>query len=37
MEAVIGDDQVRVEARRALVRMLQDAHAGELAGADVLI
>ena len=39
MEAVIGsegataDDAALVEARRALVRMLQDAHAGELAAA----
>jgi len=38
VEAVIdpgamADDAVLVEARRALVRMLQDAHAGELAAA----
>lgn len=33
MEAVIEQDEVLGEARRALVRMLQDAHAGELAAA----
>lgn len=33
VEAVVTDDPALVEARRALVRMLQDAHAGELAAA----
>jgi demethoxyubiquinone hydroxylase (CLK1/Coq7/Cat5 family) len=33
VEAVIEQDPVLIAARRALVRMLQDAHAGELAAA----